>query len=260
MFEFVRFAVADGVATLTLDRPDRLNALTRAMTSEIIEAIKLCARDDAIRCLIVTGAGRGFCAGQDLEEFQALAGPETVGDHLRRGFNQIILGLYNIEKPVIGQINGVAAGAGLGIALATDLRIAADKARFAAAFIGIGLAPDSGVSWLLPRLLGSAKAFEMLASGGVIEAPDALRLGLANQVTPAEELEPTVLALARRLAQAPTRGIGLTKRTLHRAAGLTLAEALDYEAQVQDIAIGTADHHEGVAAFLGKRAPHFVGR
>lgn len=260
MPDFIRFSVENSVATLTLNRPDRLNALTRPMTAEILEVLKVCASDEAIRCLIVTGAGRGFCAGQDLEEFQLLAGPETVGDHLRAGFNQIILALYNLEKPVIGQINGVAAGAGLGIALAADLRIVADKARFAAAFIGIGLAPDSGVSWLLPRLIGPAKAFEMLAGGGVIDAAEALRLGLANQVTPAEELESVTLALAQRLAQAPTRGIGLSKRALHRAASLSLAEALDYEAQVQEIAIRTADHGEGVAAFLAKRPPHFIGK
>lgn len=260
MPEFIHFAVENSVATLTLNRPDRLNALTRPLTAEILEALKTCARDEAIRCLVVTGAGRAFCAGQDLEEFQMLAGPETVGDHLRAGFNQIVLGLYNLEKPVIGQINGVAAGAGLGIALAADLRIVSEKARFAAAFIGIGLAPDSGVSWLLPPLVGPAKAFEMLAGGAMIDAPEALRLGLANQMTPPEELGPTVLSLAQRLAQAPTRGIGLTKRVLHRAAGLTLAETLEYEAQVQDIAIGTADHREGVAAFLAKRPPHFIGQ
>lgn len=259
MAETILFAVENGVATLTLNRPDRLNALNRTMTAEILEALRLCARDAAVRCLVITGAGRGFCAGQDLEEFQMLEGPDTVGDHLRRGFNQIALGLYNLEKPVIAKINGVAAGAGLGIALAADMRIAADKARFAAAFIGIGLAPDSGVSWLLPRLVGPGKAFEMLAGGAVVDAAEALRLGLANQVVPSEELDATVAALAQRLAQAPTRGIGLTKRVLHRAATLTLAEALEYEAQVQDIAIGTADHSEGVAAFLAKRPPRFIG-
>ncbi len=259
MAETILFAVENGVATLTLNRPDRLNALNRTMTAEILEALRLCTRDAAVRCLVITGAGRGFCAGQDLEEFQMLEGPDTVGDHLRRGFNQIALGLYTLEKPVIAQINGVAAGAGLGVALAADMRIASDKARFAAAFIGIGLAPDSGVSWLLPRLVGPGKAFEMLAGGAVVDAAEAMRLGLANQVTPAEELDSTVAALAQRLAQAPTRGIGLTKRVLHRAATLTLAEALEYEAQVQDIAIGTADHREGVAAFLAKRPPRFTG-
>lgn len=260
MPETIHFAIGNGVATLTLNRPDRLNALTMTMTAEILEALSTCARDPAIRCLVVTGAGRGFCAGQDLEEFQMITGPETVGDHLRRGFNQIILGLYYLEKPVIGQINGVAAGAGLGIALAADLRIASDKARFAAAFIGIGLAPDSGVSWLLARLAGPAKAFEMLATGAVVDAAEALRLGLANQVVAHDDLEATVAVLSQRLAQAPTRGIGLTKRVLSRTANLSLAEALEYEAQVQDIAFRTSDHREGVAAFLQKRPPQFTGK
>lgn len=260
MPEFIRFDVADGVATLALNRPDRLNSLTAAMTAEILEALKTCARDAAVRCLVLTGAGRGFCAGQDLEELQTVQGPWTVSDHLRHGFNQVVLGLRQLEKPVIGQINGVAAGAGLGLALATDLRIAADKARFTTAFIGIGLVPDTGVSWLLHQLVGPAKAFELLATGGVIDAAEALRLGLVNQVVAAEDLETTVAALAHRLAQGPTRGIGLTKRVLNKAATLSLADALEYEAQVQDIAIRTADHREGVIAFLQKRSPQFTGK
>jgi 2-(1,2-epoxy-1,2-dihydrophenyl)acetyl-CoA isomerase len=256
----VLFATADGIARLTLNRPERLNALTRPMTTAILEAIQTCHRDERIRCLVLAAAGRGFCAGQDLTEFQTLTGPETVGEHLRRGFNQIVLGLRRLEKPVIAQIQGVAAGAGLGIALAADLRIASEAARFMTAFSGIGLAPDSGVSWWLPRLVGPARAFALLATNAVIDAAEALRLGLVNQVVPPDRLEATVAELAGRLAQGPTRALGLTKRVLQRALDGDLAAALEYEAQVQDIACRTADHREGVTAFVEKRPPHFTGR
>jgi 2-(1,2-epoxy-1,2-dihydrophenyl)acetyl-CoA isomerase len=157
-------------------------------------------------------------------------------------------------------VNGVAAGAGLGVALAADMRIASDQASFVTAFIGIGLAPDSGVSWHLERLIGPARAFELLASGRKVRADEALQLGLVNQVVPAEALDEAVGAIAGQFAQAPTRSIGLTKRVINRAATMTLAEALEYEAQIQDIAIQTADHREGVQAFLEKRPPRFSGQ
>lgn len=257
MSQELLFGSSDGVATITLNRPDRLNAFSAAMARDLLGALKICARDHAIRCVVITGAGRGFCAGQDLSEIQGLEG--RVSDHLRQGFNQIVLAMRGLEKPVIAGINGAAAGAGLGVALAVDLRIAADSAKFAAAFIGIGLAPDTGVSWFLSQLLGPAKAFELVATGRRLDASEALAWGLVNQVVPADELQNVVAALAARLAQAPTRGIGLSKRVLNKAAHLSLTEALEYEAQVQDIAIATADHREGVAAFLEKRAPKFQG-
>ena len=252
--------ISDGVATITFNRPDRLNALTVAMTGELLTAVKQCARDNAVRCVVITGAGHGFSAGQDLDEFLTVEGQWSVGDHLRHGYNSVVLALRTVEKPVIGKINGVAAGAGLGIALATDLRIASERASFTTAFIGIGLAPDSGVSWFLQRLVGPAKAFELLATGRKVGAEEALSLGLVNQVVPAENLDTTVDALARQLALGPTKGIGLTKRVLNKAASLSLADTLEYEAQVQNIAVQTADHKEGVAAFLEKRKPKFEGR
>lgn len=260
MSAFILFDVADGIARLTLNRPERLNALTRPMTNAILEAIQTCHRDDRIRCLVLAAAGRGFCAGQDLAELQTLSGPETVADHLRQGFNPIVLGLRRLEKPVIAQIQGVAAGAGLGIALAADLRIASETARFTTAFLGIGLVPDSGVSWWLPRLVGPARAFELLATNAVIDAAKALRLGLVNQVVPHDRLEATVAELAGRLSQGPTRALGLTKRMLQQALEVDMAAALEYEAQMQDLAYQTADHREGVTAFLEKRPPRFSGR
>lgn len=258
-YEPIGFVVHDGVATITLNRPDRLNSLTQQMTRDLLDAIKICGRDDGIRCVVLTGAGRGFCAGQDLAEFQAIVGPVSVGEHLRAGFNRIVLGLYELEKPVIGSLNGVAAGAGLGIALACDLRVASPKASLTAAFIGIGLVPDSGVSWFLHQLLGPARAFAFLATGERVDAEQALLLGLVNQVVAADELEPATQELAARLAHGPTRGLGLTKRVLHHAARLDLAQTLAYEAMSQDIAFATADHREGVAAFLEKRPPQFRG-
>lgn len=258
MFAQLLFDVQAGVATITLNRPDRLNAFTTQMTAELLAALKNCAGDDAIRCVILTGAGRGFCAGQDLSEIQQLTG--SVSDHLRHGFNQVVLALRGLEKPVIAKLNGAVAGAGLGVALAADLRIAADTARFASAFLGIGLVPDTGVSWLLYHLAGPARAFELIVTGRRLDAAEALAFGLVNQVVPAAALDESVAAVAQALAQAPTRGIGLSKRLLNRVAHLSLAEALAYEAQLQDIAIATADHHEGVAAFLQKRPPQFQGR
>ncbi|RME80982.1 MAG: 2-(1,2-epoxy-1,2-dihydrophenyl)acetyl-CoA isomerase [Caldilineae bacterium] len=254
------FDVSGGIATVTLNRPDKLNALTTSITGAFLDILKTCARDDSIRCVVLTGSGRGFCAGQDLEEFMSVQGEWSVSDHLRRGYNRIISGLWNLEKPVIGKINGVAAGAGLGLALATDLRIASDQAAFTAAFIGIGLVPDSGVSWFLPRLVGQATAFELLVSGEKVNADRALQLGLVNRVVPHDALDAAVAELAQHLAAGPTRGIGLTKRVLHKTASLSLAEALEYEALVQDIAVNTNDHREGVAAFLQKRQPQFQGR
>jgi 2-(1,2-epoxy-1,2-dihydrophenyl)acetyl-CoA isomerase len=259
-FETILFDITDGIATITLNRPDRLNALTTHMGREMLAALKTCARDEAIRCVVITGAGRGFSAGQDLTELAHVPDGWTVGDHLRHGYNRLILAMHALEKPIIAAVNGVAAGAGLGVALAADMRIASDKASFVTAFIGIGLAPDSGVSWHLQRLVGPAQAFELLATGRKVTAEEALAMGLVNQVVPAEALDETVTSLARQFAQAPTRGIGLTKRALNRAATMSLAEALEYEAQIQDIAIQTEDHREGVQAFLQKRPPLFRGK
>jgi len=260
MYEYILFEVDHGIATLTLNRPQRLNALTTSMSQEILAAIKTCARDDGIRCLVLTGAGRAFSAGQDLAEFQEVGTEMSVGDHLRAGYHRIVLAMRNLEKPILGKIHGVAAGAGLGLALATDMRIASEQAIFTAAFIGIGLAPDSGVSWHLQQLLGPARAFEFLTTGRKMAAAEALQLGLVNQVVAADALDATMTELAQRFAQGPTRAIGLTKRVLNKAARSSLAETLAYEAQIQDIAIRTDDHKEGVTAFLQKRRPHFQGR
>ncbi len=259
-FETILFDVSEGIATITLHRPDRLNALTTQMGKELLTAFKTCARDDAIRSVVITGSGRGFSAGQDLSELAHVSPEWSVGDHLRHGYNRLILAMRKLEKPILAKVNGVAAGAGLGLALAADIRIASEEATFVAAFIGIGLAPDSGVSWMLQRLIGPARAFEFLTTGRKVKADEALAMGLVNRVVNAEALDMVTDDMASHFAQAPTRSIGLTKRLLNKVAMMPLEQALEYEAQIQDIAIHTHDHKEGVRAFLEKRPPQFVGR
>ena len=252
--------LAEGVFTLTLNRPDVLNAFDDQMAEEVQDALKKAERDHAVRCLVLTGAGKGFCAGQDLGALKRREVSVSFREHLRRTYNPIISKLRSIEKPAIGQINGAAAGAGLGIALACDLRYAAEGAKFRMAFSGIGLAPDSGTSFLLPRLLGYARAYELAITNEPITAEQALQIGLVNKVFPADQLGAAVRELALRLAQAPTKAFGLTKRAMNKAFQVTLDEALDYESHLQEIAGRTADYREGVAAFLEKRVPKFMGQ
>ena len=251
--------LADGVFTLTFNRPEVLNAFNDQTAEEVQEALKKAERDEAARCLVLTGAGKGFCAGQDLGALSNRGGSVSFREHLWRTYNPIVSKLRSIEKPVIGQINGAAAGAGLGLALACDLRYAASGAKFRMAFSGLGLAPDSGTSFFLPRLIGYARAYELAITNEPLTAEQALGLGLVNKVFPAEELASATRALAVKLAQLPTQAFGLTKRAMNKAYQLTLDEALDYEAHLQEIAGRTADHKEGVAAFLEKRTPKFEG-
>jgi 2-(1,2-epoxy-1,2-dihydrophenyl)acetyl-CoA isomerase len=252
--------LADGVFTLTLNRPEVLNAFDDQMAEEVQDALKKAERDDAVRCLVLTGAGRGFCAGQDLSAMKNRSGEISFRAHVLKTYNPIVSRLRAIEKPILAQVNGAAAGAGLGIALACDLRYAAAGAKFRVAFNAIGLAPDSGVSFSLPRLIGYARAYELTITNAAITAEEALSLGLVNKVFPADQLGAAVRELAVKLAQGPTKAFGLTKRAMGKAFLLTVDEALDYEAHLQETAGRTADHKEGVAAFLEKRAPKFTGK
>ena len=248
-----------GVLTLTLNRPEVLNAFNRVMTSELQAALREAERDPEVRCLVLTGAGRAFSAGEDLKSRQE-GGEKSFIESLRQRYNPIIDKLRHMEKPVIAAVNGVAAGAGLGLALACDLRIASDQARFGQVFVKVGLAPDSGTSLLLLQLVGLGKALEMTFFGDLVPADEALRIGLVNRVVPHEQLAAATREWAQRLAAAPTRAIGLAKRAFNFAARAALREVLDYEAYLQEIAGQTADHAEGVRAFLEKREPRFQGR
>lgn len=261
-YETLVSETTDGVLTLTLNRPDVLNAVTDTMLAELQEAFRGAERDAAVRCIVLTGAGRGFCAGQDLNAGSAAADGHqvTVGEHLRQGYNPLVRRIRGIEKPVIAAVNGVAAGAGANLALACDLRVASETASLVQAFVKIGLVPDSGGMLFLPLLVGYAKAAELAFTGDRIGAEECLRLGLVNQVVPAEALMETTHALAARLAALPTRAIGLTKRGFNRAMMPDLDAILDYEADMQDLAARTDDYREGVAAFRERRTPTFTGR
>ena len=246
-----------GVMTITLNRPDVLNAFDRAMQDGFRAALKEAA-DPEVRAVVLTGAGRGFCVGQDLKEFQEGAG--DIGDRLRSTYNRNVSSLRSLEKPVIAAVNGPAAGAGLALAAACDIRLAADNAVFVPAFITIGLVPDTGASYFIPRLLGYERAFEWLASGRQLTAGDAHAWGFVSEVVEGGKLPQRAAAVAAEFAAQPTRAIGMTKRLLGRAGSGTLEEQLELEAQLQAAAAASEDFAEGVAAFLEKREPRFTGR
>jgi 2-(1,2-epoxy-1,2-dihydrophenyl)acetyl-CoA isomerase len=244
------------VLTITLNRPDVLNALNSEMHRGLAAALKE-ARDGGVRAVVVTGAGRGFCVGQDLTEFREA--PGDIGSRLRSGYHPNIRAIRALEKPVIAAVNGAAAGAGMSLACACDVRIAADSATFVPAFINIGLIPDSGGSYFVTRILGPARAFEWLASGKRLTAAEAHAWGLVSEVVEADALSSRAAELAAQAAELPTRGVGMTKRLLDHAVTATLEEQLEREAQLQAAATQTEDFREGVAAFLEKRPPRFRG-
>ena len=259
-YETILYEVADGVATITLNRPSKLNAFNDAMIGETLDALKAAARDDAARSIVLTGAGRAFSSGQDLAAFQERGEGGSIAEHLRHGYHRVVRQMVTLEKPIVGAINGIAAGAGCGVALAADMRIAADSASFMLAFSRIGLIPDSGVNWFLPRIIGYSRAYEMAVTADRVSAATALEWGLVNRVVPAEQLPEIAAAVARQLAEGPTLAFGLTKRAMQRGWGMSLDEALEYEAYLQEVAGRSADNREGIAAFLEKRPPVFRGR
>ncbi len=253
--ETVLSRLDEGILTLTLNRPDSLNAFNRDMLARLTEALTADALRPEVRVVVLTGAGRGFCTGQDLGEERTGAIAEAVVSR----YNPLIAAVTELEKPVVAAVNGPAAGAGLALALACDLRIASADAVFVTAFTRIGLAADSGICYFLPRLVGLAKAFELLALSPRIDAAEALRLGLVNRVVPGEALEEEVRALAAELARGPTRALGLVKRGLRLGSQSTLEDTLALEARLQEEASRTADYQEGVRAFREKRQPRFQG-
>lgn len=257
MFETIHYDVRDGVAWLTLNRPDKLNAFTARMNSEIKDAVKTASRDEKVRTIVITGAGRAFCSGQDLSEVD-----ETMdhGDILRSHYGPMVKEMRRCEKPIVAAVNGVAAGAGFSLALACDFRLVSENASFINAFIHVGLIPDSGNLYFLMKLVGEGKAAELAMLGEKIPAERAVELGLANRVYTAETFTDEVHTFAARLATMPTKAMGLIKRSLKEASTLSFDEYLEREAQGQRIAGLTADHREGVDAFMQKRKPVFLGK
>jgi 2-(1,2-epoxy-1,2-dihydrophenyl)acetyl-CoA isomerase len=246
-----------GVLTITLNRPDVLNALNADVHRALAAALRD-ARGEDVRAVVITGAGRGFCVGQDLTEFREAAG--DIAERLRGNYHPNILAIRALEKPVIAAVNGAAAGAGLSLACACDVRLASDESTFVPAFINIGLVPDSGSTYFVRRLLGTARAFEWMSSGRRLTAAEAHAWGLVSEVVEADRLQARAAELAGELAALPTRGIALTKRLFDHAEHTTLEEQLELEAQLQAAATRTHDFAEGVAAFLEKREPRFEGR
>lgn len=260
-FETILYEIENSVLTITLNRPEKLNAMTPTLLCELKEAFEKANADSNVRTVVVTGAGRGFCAGADLGAASELIakGDFSYEDNLNATYNPLIMSMQQLAKPVIAAVNGVAAGAGMSLALACDIRIVAESASFTQAFVKIGLVPDSGSTWLLPRLVGMTKALELMLTGQKISAREALAIGMVNQVVPDADLNTTVKQMAQQFANAPTKAIGLIKQAVNFASTSTLEAALQKEAILQGVAGTSADHMEGVAAFLEKRPAAFKG-
>jgi 2-(1,2-epoxy-1,2-dihydrophenyl)acetyl-CoA isomerase len=255
-YETIRVQVVDGVATLTLNRPESLNALNATMRRELMAALKAIRRDDAVRAVVLTGEGRGFCSGADL---RGGASERDVRRVITTEYNPLVRAIRELPKPAIAAVNGVAAGAGVSLALACDLVWAADEARFILAFVRIGLVPDSGSTRALVRALGRHRAAQLIFTGEPLSAAEAHAAGLVNAVVPLAELPDAVTKVAATLAAGPTAAIGYAKRLINNAEDASLEASLALEAGLQELAGRSDDHAEGVAAFAEKREPRFVG-
>jgi 2-(1,2-epoxy-1,2-dihydrophenyl)acetyl-CoA isomerase len=248
----------DGVQTITLNQPAKFNALSGAMLQALADALRAAERNDSVRAIVVTGAGKGFCSGADITEFN-IGGdhPMDPGEHLRKGFNPLVMRMRAMEKPILAAVNGVAAGAGLSLALACDLRYAAESTRLVVAFVKIGLVPDAGLMYFLPRLIGPAKSMELSWTGDPIGAQEGYELGLINKVLPDDQVLSHTQEVAARLAYGPALTIALIKRALNQAHELPLERVLELEANYQTLAARDPSFAEGVAAFQAKRPPQF---
>jgi 2-(1,2-epoxy-1,2-dihydrophenyl)acetyl-CoA isomerase len=258
-YKFLKLVSRDGIGTITLNRPDVYNALNDEITYELQDALKAVAKDDQTRVVVLTGEGKAFCSGQDLK---ASSGQEKRSfiESLHKRYNPIIRAMRNLPKPIVCRLNGVAAGAGCSLALACDIIVASEEATLIEVFINIGLVPDSGSSYFLPRLVGMAKAFELCTMGSRVKAAEAVAMGLVNKAVPADQLDAAVREYTTYFSKAPTKAIGLIKKMLNKSATSTLDEMLEYEAYSQEIAGSTADYKEGVLAFLEKRKAGFLGK
>ena len=258
-YHYIKVEVKDGVQVIVLNRPEVLNSFHLPMARELQDALSVSAADDNIRAVLLTGEGRGFCAGQDLAEV-ALDGSPDLGETVRAQYNPIIRAIRRLEKPVVCAVNGVAAGAGANMALACDIVIASEDASFIQSFSKIGLVPDTGGTFFLPRLVGHARATALMFLGEKVSATTALEWGMIHDVVPGTVLIDTALALARQLAAMPTRSFALTKRALNASWNNDLKSQVQVEEEMQRQAGRTADFSEGVRAFLEKRKPTYTGR
>lgn len=258
-YQYLKYQVDNGVATITLNRPEVYNALNDEITFEFQDALKATAKDEKVRVIVITGEGKAFCSGQDLK---AASGDKKRSflQSLNKRYNPIISAMRSLPKPIVCRLNGVAAGAGCSLALACDIIVASEDATLIEVFINIGLVPDSGSSYFLPRLVGMAKAFEMCSMGSRVKASEAAAIGLVNKCVPADQLDAAVKSYTDYFATAPTRSIGLIKKMLSKSATSTLEQMLEYEAYCQEIAGSSHDYKEGVSAFLEKRKPDFTGK
>lgn len=262
-YECLLYDVKDRIATLTLNRPERLNALGDTLRDDLYDAVTKSAADPNVGVLIITGAGRGFCSGGDVKSMSARdqgAAPAPLTDKLAPKRDLIVLAMRDCPKPIIAAVNGAAAGAGMNLALACDMRIASSAAKFSQAFVKRGLAPDWGGSWFLPRVVGTAKACELIFTGDSIDADEALRLGIVNAVVAPEALMAEAGKLARKIAAGPPVAIALSKRAIYHNEEVDLRAGLEFETFAQTLCRETEDSKEGVKAFMEKRAPVFRGR
>jgi len=261
-YNTIEFSVADGVATLTLNRPDTLNSFNDEMHAEVRDALEKVKTDDNVRCLLLTGNGRGFCAGQDLSDRRMMPGEQApdLGSTLESNYNPLIRTLRDLDLPVVCAVNGVAAGAGANIALACDIVLAGRSVKFIQAFCKVGLIPDSGGTWTLPRLVGKARAMGLSMLGNAVTAEQAEKWGMIWKCVDDDALAEEASSLARNLAQQPTTGLALMKKAINQAFSNTLDEHLDLERDYQQMAGRTDDYREGVSAFLEKRQAEFKGK
>ncbi|MFD9489802.1 enoyl-CoA hydratase/isomerase family protein [Streptomyces sp. NPDC059991] len=266
MADTVLYEVTDGLATITLNRPDAMNAMNTEAKVALRDAARAAAADPAVRAVLLTATGRAFCVGQDLKEHVSLlaadreAGTGSTMSTVREHYNPIVKALTEMPKPVVAGVNGVAAGAGFGFALAADYRVVADTAAFNTSFAGVALTADSGVSWTLPRLIGHSRAADLLLFPRSVPAQEAYELGIVNKLVPAAELAAEAAAVARALADGPTLAYAALKESLAYGAGHSLSEALEKEDELQTLAGASEDHGIAVAAFLAKEKPKYVGR
>ncbi|SDZ36604.1 enoyl-CoA hydratase/isomerase family protein [Thermoactinomyces sp. DSM 45892] len=260
-FSTLLYQLEDGVATITLNRPELFNALNTDLLRELTEAFRVANQDPEVRVVVLTGSGKAFCSGQDLREAsQLLKGQPKLEVEVRERYNPLIQQMYSMDKPTIAAVNGVAAGAGCSLALACDMRIVSSQTKFTLAFVRIGLVPDSGASFFLPRLVGVGRALELLTTGRDVSATEAVEIGMANQLVPASELESETLQLAKQLAKGPTKAIAMTRKMAYQSMESSLEQMLEQEAINQGESGRTRDFLEGVRSFAEKRLPDFQGK